>query len=209
VKKQALAGVCMMSEKIAEVWIMRRTLVVITLVGFAASAFGQSVYLKVTPMESRMERKDNDQHKIIGSSGSFSKKVEREEVFNVTVKNMAPAAYEYTVEWMFMASPAGGGSKVEPIHAEEKKVPLDKNASTTFEVRSPKLESTHTHYSFVGGQDAFTGLKFAGYVVRARLDDKILAVEATDVVTKRKFQDPKAKWGVPEEPATTKKKTSR
>jgi len=179
---------------------MKRTLVVITLVGLAASAFGQAVYLKVAPMESRTADKYTNR-----SSGSFKKNVEREEVFNVTVKNMAPAAYEYTVEWMFMASPASGGSKVEPFHAEEKKVSLDKNASTTFEVRSPKLESTHS-FSSIHGESTLTGLKFAGYVVRVRLDDKILAVESTDVVVKRKFQDPKAKWGVPEAPATTKKK---
>ncbi len=188
---------------------MKTALVIITLMGLAASVFGQSVYLKVTPVESKVKTSPNEQHKIYGSAGSFSRKIEREEVFNIMVKNMAPAAHEYTVEWMFMASPAGGGSKVEPFHAEEKKVSLDKNAGTTFEVRSPKLESTHTHLSFHSGPDTFTGSKFAGYVVRVKLGDRILAVEASDVFLKRKFQDPKAKWGVTEEPDATKKKSSR
>jgi len=188
---------------------MKTALVIITLMGLAANLFGQSVYLKVTPVESKVKSSPNDQYKIYGSSGSFSKKIEREEVFNVTVKNMAPTTYEYTVEWMFMATAAGGGSKVDPFHAEEKKISLDKNANTTFEVASPKLESTHTHLSFQSGRDTFTGLKFAGYVVRVKLGDRILAVEASDVFLKRKFQDPKAKWGVTEELDATKKKSSR
>ncbi len=175
------------------------------LIGLTASAFGQAVYLKVAPIES----KHSDNYSYRSSySGSFDKKVEREEAFNVTVKNMATTAFEYTVEWMFFANPACGGGKIEPFHAEEKKLSLEKNAGTTFEVRSPKLASTHS-YSSYGTGNTFTGSKFAGYVVRVKIDDKILAVESIDMTLKRKYQDPKAKWGVPEESDTTKNKSSR
>jgi len=105
---------------------MKRTLTFVVLMGFAAGAFGQAVYLKVMPVESKVQSRPNEEHRIIGSSGSFSKIIEREEVFNVTIKNMAPIAFDYTVEWMFLATPIKGSSKVEPFHADEKKVPLEK-----------------------------------------------------------------------------------
>lgn len=68
---------------------MKRTFLAVMMVGLAASAFGQAAYLKVASAESRSTR----------SGSYYSTNVEREEVYNVTVKNMAPAAYESTVEW--------------------------------------------------------------------------------------------------------------
>lgn len=207
--KLASGVVCdMVMRQTAETRNMKRTLVVVAVWGLAANLFGQAVYLKVVPVETRSETKKYEKNIVMGygSGGSFRKTSEREEVFNITVRNMAPAAYEYTVEWMFFAAPASGGKAV-PFHAEEKKLSLDKNGVQTFEVCSPKLEVTQTHYSFIGGGTRYEGMKFAGYVVRVKHGDKILAVESADAMLKRQFQDPKAKWGVPEpaEPAKTKR----
>jgi hypothetical protein len=155
----------------------------------AVEAFGQSVYLKATSVESRK-----------------SMDGEREEVLNITVKNMAPAAYEYTVEWMFMGVLDGArGNPILPVYAAEKKVPLDKNANTVFEVRSPKLKSPHEFHGD-DGKKILIGLKSVSYVVRVRLDEKILAVESPNLTLKQKFQDLKAKWGVPESPESPKGK---
>jgi len=181
---------------------MKQIILAVIIAGFGLNAHGQAVYLKVTPTETKRTDKYTYQSRY---SGSFEKNVEREEAFTITLRNMAPGSYEYTVEWMFLAAPAAGGGKIEPFYAEEKKVSLEKNAGTTLEIVSPKLESTHSFYSY-GGSHTFTGRKFAGYVVRVRLDDKILAVEATDALLKRKYQDPKAKWGV-EEPVVERKTT--
>jgi hypothetical protein len=169
---------------------MKRTVLAVMMVGLAGSAFGQAVYLKVAAAENRSSR----------SGDYFTTNVEREEAYSVTVKNMVPAAYEYTVEWMFLIKPTGGG-KVVPFQAEEKKITLEKNASTTIEVRSPTLTSTETgtYYSYYYGT-TYTGSKFAGFVVRVRVNDKILAVEATDTILKRQYQDPKVKWGMPKPP---------
>lgn len=202
--KQSLALPTVGDPRRGTICHMKMTLLALTLFGFTTGAFGQSVYLKVVPLESIRESKPNEQLKVFSSTGgAFSKKIECEEAFNVTVRNMLPIGDEYTVEWMFMASPAGGG-KVKSFHAGEKKVALEKNGSTTFEINSPKLESTHTRFGLGSQQDTFTGLKFAGYVVRVRIDEKILAVESTDALLKRKYTDPKAKWGVEAKPATTK-----
>jgi hypothetical protein len=176
---------------------MKRTFLVVMMIGLAASAFGQAAYLKVVATENRSSR----------SGGYYSTNVEREEVYNVTVKNMAPAAYEYTIEWMFLVKPAGGG-KVVPFRAEEKKLTLEKNASTTIEVRSPILTSTESssyYYYYYG--NTYAGSKFAGYVVRVKANDKILAVEANDTTLKRKYQDPKVEWGMPKPPTTSRSST--
>jgi len=162
--------------------------------GIAASAHGQAVYLKVVPMESK--RSDNYSYRGV-YSGSFDKNVAREEAFNITVRNMTSESYDYVVEWMFLSSPARGGGTATPFNVDEKKLTLDKGASTTVEVHSPKLASTHNFDSY--GGSTFTGSKFAGYVVRVKYNDRILAVEASDVQLKRKYQDPKVKWGIPEE----------
>lgn len=169
---------------------MKKTVFTVMMVGLAASAFGQAAYLKVAAAESRSTR----------SGSYYSTNVEREEIYNVTVKNMTPTAYEYTVEWMFLVRPAGGGGKAMPFHVDEKKITLEKNASTTIEVRSPTLTSTESkdyYYSYYGG-NTITGLKFAGYIVRVKANDKILAVEASDITLKRQYEDPKAKWGMPQ-----------
>lgn len=173
---------------------MKKFFLAITLIGLVSGAYGQSVYLKVTPVESKRTDKNTYQSRY---SGSFDKNVQREEAFTITLRNMAPAAFTYTVEWMFLASPAGGGGKIDPFYTEEKKVSLEKGAGTTIDVVSPKLESSHSFYAYGGGH-TFTGQKFAGYVVRVKIDEKILAVEATDALLKRKYQDPKTKWGVAE-----------
>jgi hypothetical protein len=207
---------------------MKRTLVVVALMGLVTSAFGQSVYLKVTPVEGKEEtqlrdwvvqkeggrnlitirgKEETKKGEPARRLGLATKTIEREEVFNITVKNTAPVAYEYTLEWVFMASPVSGG-KSEPFHAAEKKISLDKNAGMSFEIRSPKLKSSQ-NFSLGGSRSELTGSKFAGYVVRVRFNDRILAVESTDVLLKRKYQDPKAKWEVTEPSEAPKKKRSR
>jgi hypothetical protein len=167
----------------------------IAAVVIATSACAQAVYIKVVPMESKRA----DQYAYRGTySGAFDKNVEREEVFNVTIKNMAPESFEYTIEWMFLSSPAGGGGKITPFHIEDKKITLDKGAGTTFELRSPKLASTHS-YDTYGSGHRFTGSKFAGYVLRVKYNDKVVGVDASDIQLKRKYEDPRAKWVVSDE----------
>jgi len=179
-----------------------KTIVVIVLVGLAANLFGQAVHLTVTPLPSKIETTANEEARFIGPPGSFSKKTEREEALRITLRNTAPIAFTYTVEWMFFGAPIKGGPS-QPFHAGEKQIALEKNASETFEVRSSKLQSTHLHRNIRRGSDVdiYGGSKYAGYVVRAKIDDKVLAVEAPDAATKRQYQDPKAKWGATAEAA--------
>lgn len=174
---------------------MRTLLAMLTAAALSSTAVVPSVYLKVVHSGSKSESRPNEDFRIFGSPGSFSKKTEREESFTVTVQNMSPIAFDYTVEWMFFAAPVAGG-KAEAIHADQKKVSLGRGAAETFQIRTPKIESTHTHLAYVRSNDIFQGKKFAGYVVRVKIDDKILAVEASDATLKRQFQDPKAEWGV-------------
>ncbi|MCX7887699.1 MAG: hypothetical protein N3B01_10680 [Verrucomicrobiae bacterium] len=168
----------------------------------AVGSFGQAVHLKVTLLESKTQSRPNEERKFLGLPGSYSKVFEREDVLSVTVRNMAPITFDYTVEWMFFAAPVSGG-KPEPFHAEEKKISLAKGEATTFEIRSPKVSYTHTHLSLPlrTDQNIFEGKKYAGYVVRVRIDDKVLAVESSDQSWKREFQNPKAKWGVSKDAA--------
>ncbi len=191
------------------------------IVGVALASQGQTVLLKVASMGSKQNDKTTTED--TGNAGfRQTTHTYRQETIEITLRNTFTGSVDYVVEWMFLSCHAKGGNP-EPCSADGKTVTLAANAGSTFQVSSPKLEATQSyqhsfesHKNATGGRDqrettrylGMDGVKTAGFVVRVKVDGKIIAVAASDVSLERRYQNPTAPW-TPSEKSSPKKKPSR
>ncbi len=190
---------------------MRTWIATLLIAVCAWAAHAQTVFLKVTFEGSNQDDKTSIEQ---GGGKAFTEKkhVFRQETIEITVRNTHTEPCEYLIEWLFLASPAKGGGEPEPYHADEKTVTLPPNGTETFQVTSPKMESIQSYYHTFerqrktgGGYEekektrylGMEGVKPAGYVVRVKAKQKLVAVEASDAQLKRRYTSPTAPWNPP------------
>jgi hypothetical protein len=187
---------------------MKILVLVALLAGTAVVAQGQTVFLKASPAGNRQsENTTVDANlRLIHTY--------REEKVAITVRNTSMAPLECVVECLFLTTPAKGGDP-KPSFAEEKIVSLAQNATSSFQVDSPKVEATQKYERIMetyrlpnGGREqvertrnlGIEGNKPAGYVVRVKANGKIIAVDASDSPLKRIYQNPNAPWTPTQKP---------
>lgn len=196
---------------------MRTAGLMVLLAGMAVAAHGQTVFLKVASSGNKQTQKTTTEgnHRTVHTF--------RQETVEIAVRNTFTAPLECVVEWMFLAAPAKGGAG-EPFEADTKTVSLAVNGTSTIPVTSPQLEARQNYsvtmetYVTPGGgrskQEKTTyldteGVRPAGYVVRVKVNGKIIAVDASDSQLKGKYLNPAAPWATASKPAESETNESR
>lgn len=117
---------------------------------------------------------------------AYEKTIHRAKKLQITLRNMDTKPFNCVVNWQFLAKSVTDGSTSVYDHGS-KKVSLKNGQSTVFDVNSKEVEDTRTHYDD-GSRDR-SGNRTSGYLVLVRVGKKLVAVDASDVLLKKKYQD--------------------
>ena len=144
------------------------------------SVQAQAVFLEVELMGSPMQ--DTRQ----STDDACEKTIHRAKNIQIMLRNMDDKPCNFVVNWQFLAKSVEDGS-TRVYDKGNKKISLKAGQSTEFKVASKEVQDVKTHYA--DGSYSHTGDKTTGYLVLVRSGKKLVAVDASDALLKRKYQD--------------------
>jgi hypothetical protein len=148
-------------------------------------ATAQSVYLRVDTLASG----NKTTARSTSGYGSYEESQASGINIKVTLRNMYPQPYTYTLEWRFFAKDLQ--TRKNRVHdSGTNSVPLKVGETKTFELESAPLSSSVSGYSswYYSSRYA-SGEKQAGYLVLVKDGNRILAVDSDDAGLKRSYMD--------------------
>jgi hypothetical protein len=159
---------------------MKTLVSVLLFLSTALSVRAQAVFLEVelvgSPMQDTRQATDDASEKTIHRSKNIQ----------IMLRNMDTKPCSLVVSWQFLAKSVEDGS-AKAYDKGSKKVPLKAGQSTVFKVDSKEVQDVRTHYA--DGSYSHTGDKTTGYLVLVKAGKKIVAVDASDALLKKQYQD--------------------
>ena len=155
-------------------------------VNFIPTSFvnAQAVFLQVQQLASTKQDTINWSR----DSGSYDKTVNRSQNIKITLRNMDTKLGSYTVTWQFLARDVNNPGNMRVYDEGTKALSLKTGEFTSWEADSTAVQAEdewHVHAI----DRSQSGDTLNGYLVLVRADNQLIAVDASDTVLKKGYQN--------------------